>query len=449
VHFDLEDQRWALQLFERLRQASAAPLGVTRESYGAGENRAHELVAEAGRAAGLRVERDGAANLVVTLPGREPDAPFVACGSHLDSVPEGGNYDGAAGVFAALVALRALHRAGVTPRRSIRVFALRGEESAWFGKCYLGSSALFGVLEGSDLERTRRDGATLLGAAMASCGADVERIRRGETLLDPAHVSAYLELHIEQGPVLEDAGSPVGLVTAIRGNTRYLRAQCLGAAGHSGTTPRELRRDAVFAFCDFVTALDRRWDTLLKAGSDLVVTAGMCGTDPAHHSASRVPDRVDFALEYRSVSREVLERFDALAREASRAVERRRGVELSLGSAIQTPPATMDAGILESLEQLSAEGRIRSTRLASGAGHDASVFAAQGIPSGMIFVRNQHGSHNPDEAMRDDDFMAGTRLLCAALLAEANRDARDREFERGRPIRVRPTIRRRRASGGR
>ena len=420
---------------------------MTRESYGSGESRAHELVEAAARETGLLVERDAAANLFVTLPGRDLNGPFIACGSHLDSVPEGGNYDGAAGVIAGLTALRAVRRAQITPRRSLRVIALRGEESAWFGKCYLGSSALFGELEPADLERRRREGGETLASAMAACGADVARIGGGKPLLEPADVAAYLELHIEQGPVLEELGFPVGLVTAIRGNCRYPTARCLGKAAHSGTTPRESREDAVFGFSEFATKLDRKWQEFLKSGSDLVVTIGACGTDPAHHAASRVPDRVDFTLEYRSESADVLERFDDCLRESLGDVEQRRGVRFSLGPAVATPPAKMDEQILESFARLSEDHGVRSMRLASGAGHDAAVFARQGIPSGMIFVRNQNGSHNPDEAMRFEDFFAGTRLLCAALLSEANRDLPGREYEPGRPIRVRRAVRRLRASG--
>jgi N-carbamoyl-L-amino-acid hydrolase len=197
-----DDRRSSVELFERLAKVSADSVGVTRESYGEGENDAHEIVADAARRAGLEVAKDAAANLVIRLPGRNPEAPAVVCGSHLDSVPQGGNFDGAAGVLAGVQVLRGLRRAGTRPHRDICVYALRGEESAWYGKCYLGSSALFGALSEADLTRMRRDGAGNLAEAMSSCGAAMQKIRRGETLLDPARIAAYLELHIEQGPVL-------------------------------------------------------------------------------------------------------------------------------------------------------------------------------------------------------------------------------------------------------
>jgi beta-ureidopropionase / N-carbamoyl-L-amino-acid hydrolase len=139
------------RLFAVLRHATGDGVGITRESFGTGETRALAIVERAARDAGLLTERDAGANLVVTLPGSEPDLPFLACGSHLDSVPQGGNFDGAAGVIAGLEVLAGLKREGRRPRRTLKLFGLRGEESAWFGKAYMGSSALFGRLTADDL----------------------------------------------------------------------------------------------------------------------------------------------------------------------------------------------------------------------------------------------------------------------------------------------------------
>lgn len=442
-----EDRRFITKLFERLAEVSADSVGFTRASYGAGENAAHEVIAAAASGEGLEVSRDAAANLVICLPGTDPDAPFVACGSHLDSVPRGGNFDGAAGVLAGLHVLRSLHREGNVPARDIRLYALRGEESAWYGKCYLGSNALFGKLDAVDLERRRRDGAGSLAEAMTACGAAINRIHRGEILLEPDRVAAYLELHIEQGPVLERTASPAGIVTAIRGNTRYVDAHVKGEAAHSGTTPMEYRKDAVLAFSDFAGRLERHCAALVEAGIDVVINVGVCSTDPDHHALSRVPDRVDFSLEFRSTSSEVLARFDQFVRKTLQSVGRERGVRFELGPAIETPPATMDERIIENLERAGRERKIKSPLLPSGAGHDAAVFAAQGIAAGMIFVRNQHGSHNPNEAMRYDDFFAATGLLCSAVLSEANRPVRGPLTAGRGPISVRPKARRLRVVG--
>jgi N-carbamoyl-L-amino-acid hydrolase len=178
-----------------------------------------------------------------------------------------------------------------------------------------------------------------------------------------------------------------------------------------------------------------------EAGIDIVTNVGICGTEPAHHALSRVPDRVNFSLEFRSVSTDVLERFDRFVRKTAAAVGRARGVEFALGAGLETPPATMDDRIIRSLRQAAADKKIESMLLPSGAGHDAAVFAAQGIPAGMIFVRNQHGSHNPREAMRYDDFFIACDLLCAVLASEANRPVR------AKPISVATRARRPRAVG--
>ena len=153
------DTRFCEDLFTALRSATGDGVGITRESFGAGESVALDLIEKAAREFDLATERDAGANLVVTFPGAEPDLPYLACGSHLDSVPQGGNFDGGAGVIAALAVLAGLKRDGFRPRRTLKLFGLRGEESAWFGKAYMGSSALFGRLT---VERPRvatcRDG---------------------------------------------------------------------------------------------------------------------------------------------------------------------------------------------------------------------------------------------------------------------------------------------------
>jgi N-carbamoyl-L-amino-acid hydrolase len=217
-------------------------------------------------------------------PARQVDAdpakPFIACGSHLDSVPEGGNYDGAAGVVAGLLVLISMRHQGLVPPRTIKVYALRGEESAWFGQAYMGSRALLGGFPVQDFDLPHRTSGKTLGSYMRAAGADIARIAKGEPLLDVNSVGCYFELHIEQGPVMVARKIPVGIVTGIRGNYRHPAAGCIGEAAHSGAVPRWLRKDAVFAFSEFVMRLDRHWQALLEQGQDLVVTVGVANTNP-------------------------------------------------------------------------------------------------------------------------------------------------------------------------
>lgn len=412
------DRRLAEGLFAALRAATGDGVGITRESFGAGESLALDIVEARAQALGLATERDAGANLVVTLEGHEPDLPFLACGSHLDSVPQGGNFDGAAGCIAGLAVLAGFRADGVRPRRTLKLFCLRGEESAWFGRAYMGSNALFGRLTHDDLKAPHAVTGRPLADAMRDVGADMTRIARGEPLIDAGRIAAWLELHIEQGPVLVARGLPVGIVTGIRGNLRHQVVECVGEAGHSGAVPRWLRRDAVFASAELITHLDRHWRTLLERGRDLVVTSGIVGTDAAEHAIARIPGLVRFSFEIRSQSRETLEAFYDLFISECRSIGEERGVEFRLDRLMESAPAAMDQGWIERLRAAARALGLPDEPIPSGAGHDAAVFANAGVPSAMIFVRNEHGSHNPHEAMAIDDFLAGVTVMRQAL-AEA------------------------------
>jgi N-carbamoyl-L-amino-acid hydrolase len=405
----------ATRIFAALREAAFDGVGVTRECYAESESRAIEIVEAEARALGLATERDAAANLWATLPGLEPDAPVVACGSHMDTVPQGGNFDGAAGVVAGILALGALRAEGFRPQRPLRVIALRGEESAFFGRAYIGSSALFGRLTAQDLAQTNARSGRALAACMREAGADVERIARGERLLDPGALSCWLELHIEQGPLLVARKLPVAVVSGIRGNIRHRAVECLGEAGHSGAVPRWLRHDSVFAVADLLTRLDRHWARMVKEDHDLVVTSGILGTDPHEHALARIPGRVTFSLDIRSQSRATMEAFYALFEEECRAVAGKRGVAFRCDGRLETAPAQMDERLIAFLRSKLWVAGVNDEPMPSGAGHDAAVFANAGVPTGMIFVRNDHGSHNPDEAMDPADFAIGVELLKRTL----------------------------------
>jgi N-carbamoyl-L-amino-acid hydrolase len=413
------DTKLCEYLFAALQAATSDGVGITRESFGRGESLALDIIEKSAMEFGLASERDAGANLVVTLLGTEPDLPFLACGSHLDSVPQGGNFDGGAGVIAGLAVLAGLKRDGVVPRRTLKLFALRGEESAWFGKAYMGSSALFGRLTADDLAAPHAVTGRTLADCMRDVGADVARIARGEPLLDHERVAAWLELHIEQGPVLVARELPIGIVTGIRGNIRHRVVECVGEAGHSGAVPRWLRRDSVFATAELITHLDRHWRTLLERGRDLVVTSGVVSTDGSEHAIARIPGLLRFSFEVRSQSQETLEAFYDLFVSECSSIGDERGVEFKLDRRLQSAPATMDAVWVEKLRSAARALGLPDEQIPSGAGHDAAVFANAGIPSAMIFVRNENGSHNPHEDMKISDFMAGVAVMRNALVEAA------------------------------
>ena len=208
---------------------------------------------------------------------------------------------------------------------------------------------------------------------------------------------------------------PVGIVTGIRGNVRHRVVECVGEAGHSGAVPRWLRHDAVFATAELITHLDRHWRTLQERGRDIVVTAGIMGTDSKEHAIARIPGKVRFSFEVRSQNKETLEAFYDLFLSECQLISEDRGVEFKLDRRLESAPAIMDSGWVARLKRHAKALGLPDEEIPSGAGHDAAVFANAGVPSAMIFVRNENGSHNPAEAMDLDDFTAGVALMRAAI----------------------------------
>ena len=413
-------QQLAIDLFEQLRAMSFDGVGISRETYGTGETAAMELLAERCRGRGFTVRWDAARNLIARLPGRDPALPAVATGSHLDSVPQGGNFDGAAGVIASLMALIAAERRGGA-LRDIELYVLRGEESAWYGgPCYFGSRSLFGQLLPEDFNCLHRSSGATLEQHMARCGVDLTPLKAAAPLIDPARLACWMELHIEQGPVLIAREKPIGLVTGIRGNVRRRRVVCRGEAAHSGAVPRWLRRDAVLAMADLLVRLDEHWRMLLEWGEDLVLTTGIVETNPQEHAVSRVPGEVAFALEYRSQDSKTLMSFGKVVEAECAQVTQRRGVTFDLGAAVVTAPARMSAAVTALLQQEAEAADVPFEMMPSGAGHDSAVFANADVPSAMIFVRNDKGSHNPHEAMDYPDFFAASEVLARGIWRAAS-----------------------------
>ena len=399
-------------LFDRLEQQTHDGIGITRASYGPGERAARDIMAEAANQLGMAIEDDAAGNVYMTFSGADRAARPVIIGSHLDSVAQGGNFDGAAGIVSGLAACAGLRAAGITPGRDIRVMGIRAEESAWFGTSYIGSRSALGLLPQGALDNARRvDTGRSLAEHMAEAGCDPERLREGAVHLRPDSLHAYLEVHIEQGPILEEAQIPVGVVSGIRGNRRLPAARCIGAYSHCGGVPRSHRQDAVLATVELLGALDTVWDDCDARGQDFAFTVGKLSTDPARHAMTIIAGQVDFSLDMRSLDAgfldEITERVIAKAAE----IAARRQVTFDLGDFTRAAPGLMDPEIEAAMLDGVAHLGIAALRIASGASHDAAAFAAAGVPTQMIFVRNANGSHNPDEAMAIADFMQATRLL--------------------------------------
>ena len=402
----------AERLFDEIGDSTRRGDGIFREPYGAGEQVAADLLTAAARDLGLQVKSDWAGNLYMILAGSDPDAPFYLVGSHMDSVPNGGNFDGLAGIVAGLTSIAALNHAGVRPHRSIHVIGIRAEENGWFGAGHVGSRLALGCFELGLLDSSRRmDTGETLAAHIASAGFEIEPLRNGPPYLSARDIEAFVELHIEQGPLLESRAVPVGIVSAIRGNVRCADCTCVGAYDHSGTVPRELRSDAVLATVELASQMDELWENWLAAGKDLVLTFGQFQTNEKSHSITTIPGETRFTFDARSHSREVLQALKNELLQRADEIAQRRRVKFRFGQFSGSDPAPMSQPLRDRLSSGAAELGIPILDMPSGAGHDAADFALNGVPTAMIFVRNDHGSHNPAESMRMEDFARGTELL--------------------------------------
>ena len=405
----------AERLFLTLAERTRDTRGVTRASYGENEQIGHDLVATEAARAGLETSVDAAGNLYMRLPGHGTDRRSILVGSHLDSVPMGGNFDGAAGVLAGLAVAVSWARAGYRLRDDLVAVAIRAEESSWFPYSYIGSKAALGLLPPEALEVRRADTGRTLADHISDLALDPDAVRRGVPQLQADRVRAFIEVHIEQGSVLVAKELPVAVVTGIRGSFRYREARVLGEYAHSGAVPRAHRRDAVVAAADLVMRLHEDWLRLEEEGHDLTVTFGQFWTDPDQHAFSKVAGEVRLSIDVRSHHPPTLD----LVRESCLAhmeeVARRHHVAIDPGPLTGSTPARMDRELIDAFSVAMVELGLSGFEMPSGAGHDAATFAGAGIPSAMLFVRNHHGSHNPDEAMEMEDFEAATRVLACGL----------------------------------
>jgi N-carbamoyl-L-amino-acid hydrolase len=399
-------------LFKEIGQRTKVGSGICRPPYGEGEQVAADVLAATARRMDLEVESDWAGNLYMTYPGTAANASRYVLGSHLDSVPQGGNFDGLAGIVAGLSTVAALQHAGLRLRHGVTVMGIRAEENAWFGAQHIGSRVALGIFEPELLDSARRiDTGRTLGEHIVEAGFDIRPIQKRTRYFGPGQIKAYIELHIEQGPLLESRAYPVGVVTGIRGNVRCAEGVCVGRYDHSGTVPRELRKDAVMAAAQLAIEMDALWQRWLEEGRDLVLTFGKFTTDPAAHSLTTIPGEVRFSFDARSHSTDVLAAVKAELLSHADEIGLRRGVEFKFGRFSQGEPAAMTDNLRRRLAEGATELEIPFVEMASGAGHDAADFALAGVSTAMIFVRNANGSHNPAEDMRIEDFGLGVELL--------------------------------------
>ena len=377
------------ELIATISQTGRGERGVSRLALTDADRQARDIVVEEMKALGMSVTTDACCNLWGRFEGSS-DRPGVVIGSHLDSVPEGGRYDGALGVACGLGAARDI--LAENPRRSLSVVVFTAEESSRFSLATIGSKAATGNLSLMDTLRFRdRQGVTLLDA-LRDFGGRPEQIPRD--CLAPASYHSYFELHIEQGPVLDWNGEDVGIVEAIAAPTRFM-LEVVGEQAHSGACPMNMRRDAMAAAAEIVLAVERSGRAESEFGT--VATVGVCECFPG--AMNVVPGRVVLKVDVRGIVEKSIRRAcdEIKARVESVCAERGVRVNFTLYSADK--PVAMDGLLARRIENVCKDLKVKYRRMPSGAGHDA-MYMATLIPSALIFVPCKDGvSHNPAEAV--------------------------------------------------
>ena len=392
----------AASLDELAKIGGGSDGGVTRVAWSPELFAAYEWIGDRMRAIGLDVEVDAAGNLIGRWEvgsGRP-----VLVGSHLDTVPSGGRLDGVLGVVAALHAVKLRREQGFEPGRPVWIVAFMDEEGARFNAALFGSRAF----AGEDLTGlgARVDAAgTTLRDALGECGRELDRTIEASRI---GEVGAYLELHIEQGPVLEAEGIQIGVVTSIVGLRGY-RVRLHGQANHAGTTPMILRRDA-FAGAARI-ALELR--ELARARENVTANVGKVAVAPG--GANVVPGLADFTIDVRAATPEGLAELQRLVEETVARVAREESLEAELEQIYSLEPLELDPQLVDAVERAATEEGATSRRIASGAGHDAMVIGRH-VPAAMIFVPSRGGiSHSPEEYSSPAEVELGMRVLAATL----------------------------------
>ena len=377
--------------------------GMTRLALSPADADARRYVRERMRELGMTVVHDEVGNLVGRL-GK--GGPSVMTGSHLDSVLRGGRYDGPLGVVGGLEAVRALVGAGFTPRRPIEVAVFTGEEGSRFGRGTIGSAAFSGEVAVADIHALRDGAGVTFAAALATYrdeGAPVPAARA------PGAVAAFVELHIEQGGVLESRNLDIGAVTTVAGLVQHV-VRIVGDANHAGATPMELRKDALAGAATLVLGLEARAREL---GHGAVATVGKLEVEPGAFNI--IPGAAVLGIDARAADPEILDALDRAVGELAEniAATRRLGVQVTRRQRVA--PGPLDERVIGAVERAAAGAGLRSLRMPSGAIHDA-LHMATFCPSGMIFIPSHGGkSHCPEEQSSLEDMVRGVDVLARTL----------------------------------
>jgi len=377
--------------------------GVSRVAFSRPDIDGRAIVMEWMREAELAVSIDAAGNIVGRAEGKEPGLPPILFGSHTDSVPHGGNYDGALGVIAAIEVAQVLHENRIETRHPLEVIVFSDEEGGLSG-----SRAMIGELGESALDENTHSGLTR-GAGINAIGGDISRL--AEARRSKGDVEAFLELHIEQGSVLDDEGIAVGVVEGIVG-IEWWDVAIEGAANHAGTTPMNKRRDALLAAAKYIQAVN---EIVTSVPGSQVGTVGKINAQPGAHNV--IPGRVTASLEIRDLSQEKILMLYARILRRVETIEDETGTKFTFTQlAVSAVPAIMAKDIREMIRTAAGDLGLSWKSMPSGAGHDAQDMAHI-APTGMIFVPSEGGiSHSPKEFTTKEDMKNGGNVLLQTVL---------------------------------
>ncbi|SEA71363.1 N-carbamoyl-L-amino-acid hydrolase [Desulfuromusa kysingii] len=358
--------------------------------------------------AGLEVRIDAFGNISGRRKGLSA-LPAVVMGSHLDTVPEGGNYDGAVGVLAGLEVIRTLNDNNLETKRPIEVINFSAEESSRFGMATMGSKALAGKFDLDTLNKLVDKNGTSLYQALKECGYAADEI--ASVTIEPGQIHAFMEMHIEQGPVLEMQGLPIGIVTSIAAPTRF-KVSIEGRADHSGNTPMAIRKDALTGASELILGVERIASK--EAGEKTVGTIGYLYVTPG--AMNVVPGKVELGIDIRDVNMGDKDKAVKAVIELMDAIAERRGLKISYQQLCNDEPVALSDKIIKTLKDAADKLQLPSLIMPSGAGHDAMNMARL-TDTGMIFIPSVGGiSHNIAELSNMADIYAGTEVLLQATL---------------------------------
>jgi N-carbamoyl-L-amino-acid hydrolase len=361
------------------------------------------------RELGLTVRVDEIGNMFARREGRDPTRPPVLMGSHLDSQPTGGKFDGALGVIAGLEVMRSLADLGIETEAPIELVNWTDEEGSRFGHSLMGSGVWAGVYSRDKAYALRDSEGVTVGEALAAIGY------RGEHAARPFAADSYFELHIEQGPILEREGRSIGIVTGAQAQVWY-DAVITGQDAHAGTTPPSARRDALVGAASVITLVDR---LMRERGEDGRGTVGQLSVAPS--SRNVIPGEVRFSVEFRHPQESEIAALAASFPAQAEALAREAGCALSLAELFRIPAQPFDPGCVALVREAAARLGYSAREIISGAGHDA-VYVARHVPTAMIFTPCAGGlSHNEAESIAPEEAAAGCQVLFEAVLARANR----------------------------